>query len=263
MYDMSVQANTGQASSSGLVWLKKIGNAAVDLLFPPRCVNCQRLGAWLCAGCLDEIEVILPPICHRCGSPLHDHEGTSNLAEKSGLFRCDRCRTQTSPLDGRCAYAFHAGPLREAIHQLKYEDLRALAVPLGRLMARGWDRLRPPNGNVDVIVPIPLHPTRQRQRGYNQAALLARELGSALGLVVAEDVLIRIKATAPQVELDAAGRRANVRNAFRTVDGRLAGKRVLIVDDVATTGSTLEAAADALRDGKASYVWAYTLARAR
>jgi ComF family protein len=260
---MTVQASTGRASSSSLVWLKKIGNAVVDLLFPPRCVTCHRLGAWLCAGCLDELEVIQPPICHQCGAPRGAREGTSRLTVGAALLSCDRCRGQTSQLDGRRAYAFHAGPLREAIHQLKYEDLRALAVPLGRLMAQGWDRLKPPDGNVDVVVPIPLHPIRQRKRGYNQAALLARELGTALGLAVVENALIRIKATAPQVELDAAARRANVRNAFQTIDTRLAGKRVLLVDDVCTTGSTLEAAGRALRDGKASFVWAYTLARAR
>ena len=161
------------------------------------------------------------------------------------------------------AFAFHSGPLREAIHQLKYNDLRALAIPLGNLMAAGWSVLAPENSDFEAIVPIPLHRTRQRQRGYNQSALLARELARHLQRPVIEDSLVRIRATAPQVDLNAQARQENVRDAFRCVSRNLSGKRVLLIDDVCTTGATLEAASSALRAGGASSVWAYTLARAR
>jgi ComF family protein len=244
------------------VWLKELAATAVDLLFPPRCVACHRFGAWLCADCVKEIEVIHPPICPRCGLPL-DSEARDNTTPPKMPFGCNRCRSAPFPADRLRAYAFHSGPLREAIHQLKYQDLRALAAPLGQLMAEGWANLSRDEDGFDVIVPVPLHRARLRQRGYNQAALLARALGAHLQRPVAEDTLVRVKATAPQVDLDAQARRANVRDAFLCSDTSLAGKRVLLVDDVCTTGATLEAASVALRDGGASSVWAYTLARAR
>jgi ComF family protein len=263
MYDMTKQASTGQPASSGLVWLREIGNAVVDLIFPPSCVSCHRLGAWLCSDCLDEIEIIQPPVCYRCGMPL-DGQGTTSTTRGANAWRtCIRCRDRESQLDGRYAYGFHAGPLRQAIHQFKYEGLRALAVPLGQLMAQGWTTLHPTDDDTDVIVPVPLHRSRQRKRGYNQAALLARQLGTEIHRPVVENVLIRVKATAPQVDLNAEERQANVSNAFKTTNSSLTGKRVLLVDDVCTTGSTLEAASIALRDAQASSVWAYTLARAR
>jgi competence protein ComFC len=130
-------------------------------------------------------------------------------------------------------------------------------------MAGAWVSLAPPEGDIDVIVPVPLHISRQRQRGYNQSALLARELGTYLRRPVLEDTLLRIKATPPQVGLDARARKANVRGAFRCTNTNLVAQRVLLVDDVCTSGATLEAASDALRDGGARSIWAYTLARAR
>ncbi len=246
-----------RATLPSLTWLKTLGEAAVDLLFPPRCITCHRLGTWLCAGCQDQIEVIRPPICPRCGLPLADDGVTSRYT------LCPRCRESASALDGLCAYAFHSSPLREAIHQLKYEDLQAMALPLGRMMGEGWTALQPVDQDVDVIVPVPLHPRRERERGYNQAGLLARELGACLGRPVVEKVLVRVKATAPQVELNAQARRDNVHGAFRCMSRDLAGQRVLLIDDVCTTGSTLEAACDALREAGVPFVWAYTLARAR
>jgi ComF family protein len=205
-----------------------------------------------------EIEVIHPPICRRCGLPLSSDQGAS-----PGTWVCVHCQQAPLELDGLLAYAYHGGPLRQAIHQFKYEDLRSLAGPLGKLMGDGWAVLAPPNLEIDAIVPIPLHPARQRQRGYNQSALLARELGAALTRPVVENALMRAKATAPQVELNAEERRANVQGAFQCTGSALYGKRVLLVDDVCTTGCTLESACAALRAAGARSVWAYTLARAK
>jgi ComF family protein len=151
------------------------------------------------------------------------------------------------------------GPSRTAIHWLKYRHARGLAEPLGRLMADYWKE----NGRpVDTIVPVPLHPFRLWRRGYNQAALLACELGQRLDLPVDEGALRRIRATAPQMQLDAADRHHNVRGAFRCPDGRVRGRHVLLVDDVCTTALTLAACADALRAEGPETVWALTLARA-
>ena len=236
------------------IWLDK----ALDLLFPPRCVACNRLGEWLCAECRGEIEIIPSPTCRFCALPL-----PAPAAEGDGPADvCPRCRSRQHVLDGLAAYAFHNGPLRRAVHELKYSGLRSLARPLGRLMADRWPQLRPADQPFDVIVPVPLHRRRERERGYNQAALLARELGRRLQLPVVEHVLIRSRATARQTDLDAAQRRANVQGAFACRSDGLSGRAILLIDDVCTTGSTLEAAASALRAAGVAAVWGYTLTRA-
>lgn len=242
----------------------RLGNAVADLLFPPRCVACHRLGAWLCSGCLADIELMRPPICAHCGIALapDDREATPTLATKGHSTLCAHCKKAPFQLDGMRACAFHSGPLRTAIHQFKYEGLRSLAAPLGQLMSQTWAEAAPASG-VDAIVPVPLHPARQRERGYNQSALLAREFSSSVRRPVVEGELVRVKATVPQIDLSAEQRRHNVEHAFRCAKGGLTGKRVLLVDDVCTTGATLEAAAAALYEAGARSVWSFTLARAR
>ncbi len=234
---------------AGLVRLKKIGEATADLFFPPCCVVCQHLGSWLCADCIAMIEMIHPPVCNQCGLPPGVH-GTE-----------DPCLVP-APLDGLRACAFHSGPLREAIHDFKYRDLTALAVPLGRLMAAAWALLEG-DWLPQAVVPVPLHPRRHRQRGYNQSALLAREMAASLEIPLLEGILYRVKATVPQVELDVDERRINVQDAFRCQADSLAGRSVLLVDDVCTTGATLASACHALKEAGASRVLAYTLARAK
>jgi ComF family protein len=156
--------------------------------------------------------------------------------------------------------AYFEGVLREAVHCLKYSGRTVLAEPLGELMAAYWMQHPTP---VDLVVPVPLHPTRLRERGYNQAALLAREMARRVGLVVEERTLIRQRATASQVELDSRQRKKNVFDAFCCCDNSLTGKRVLLIDDVCTTGATLEACAVALYAGEVRSLQALTLARAR
>jgi len=162
------------------------------------------------------------------------------------------------PLQDARAAALFRSPLREAIHQFKYEGLRALASILGEMLYDSWEAQPWP---VELIVPVPLHPIRLRERGYNQSALLARELARHIRLPVAERALLRIHPTPPQVGLNAEQRAENVRNAFRCGDDSLRGKRVLLIDDVLTTGSTLRACAQALLEGGAQAVWALTLAK--
>jgi ComF family protein len=247
----------------------RLGSAVADLLFPPRCVACHRLGAWLCAGCMADIEIMRPPVCAHCGIALSpDTRGAGQVsahnrqAATDPTMLCAQCRKAPFQLDGLRACAFHGGPLREAIHQFKYQGLRALVTPLGQVMSRTWSEVAP-TGDFDAIVPVPLHPARQRERGYNQATLLARELSPSLGCPVVESDLVRVKATAPQIDLSAEQRWANMHHAFKCTKSGLAGKRVLLIDDVCTTGATLEAAAVALYQAGVVSVWSYTLARAR
>ncbi len=173
---------------------------------------------------------------------------------------CARCRTSPLQIERIRSVVYFEGVLREAMHRLKYRGRIALAEPLGDLMALYWMQYPMP---ADIVVPVPLHSARLRERGYNQAALLAREMARRVGLAVDEQVLVRRRATAPQVELNARQRKENVRAAFHCSDDGLTGKRVLLIDDVCTTGATLEACAVALYEGGACGVQALTLARAR
>jgi len=163
------------------------------------------------------------------------------------------------------------GEARQAVHLLKYGNRPALAEPLARLMADYWQMNPIP---IDLVTAVPLHPARQRERGYNQADLLARAFGRMIGVPVGSAVLRRVRHTQPQVSLNAAQRRENVQSAFTTTaptqfskrqgDDSLvvSGRRVLVIDDVRTTGSTLEACSLALKAAGASSVWGFTLARA-
>jgi ComF family protein len=168
------------------------------------------------------------------------------------------CRATPSHLNRIAASALFAPPLREAIHELKYNNGRALAGPLGLRMAAYWQDHR---YEADVIVPVPLHRARLKERGYNQSALLARVLADATGICLDERIIERHRATQQQALLSAAERRENVRDAF-TCRGSASGRRIVLVDDVTTTGATLEACGAALRAGGADSVWAFTLARA-
>jgi ComF family protein len=147
--------------------------------------------------------------------------------------------------------------LRKAVHRFKYAGLRSLAGTLGEILYDCWAAEHWP---VDVIVPVPLHPQRERQRGYNQSLLLARELSVHTALTIIDGVLLRTSPTQPQVGLSAAQRAENVRNAFDCQDDSLRGSKVLLVDDVLTTGATMRACAFALLEGKAAAVWGLTLA---
>ncbi|MCL6429788.1 MAG: ComF family protein [Anaerolineae bacterium] len=220
----------------------------LDLLFPPRCAGCGQSGSWLCSACLAEISWIRPPICPLCGEGL------------TGEGRCPRMEHHPELLDGLRSAAWHAGPLRFALHRLKYRGQRVLADPVGAILVQGWRREPFP---ADVVIPVPLHPARLRERGYNQAALLARRLCMAVGLPLDERSLRRIRQTPPQVDLRAAERRQNVRGAFSYTGPPLEGRAICLIDDICTTGATLEACAAALREAGAAQVWAYTVARPR
>jgi len=205
---------------------------------------------WFCDECLRRVPRIEPPTCIRCGREI----------EPFSARMCYRCRTAPLEIERiRSAVTFE-GALREAVHRFKYEGLTVLAEPLGSLMVECWSRHATPT---DVLVPVPLHRSHLRTRGFNQAALLAYQLANHAHLPVDEKTLIRHRATASQFRLTTAERRENVSGAFRCASGALSGQSVLLIDDVCTTGSTLEACAVALMDGGAKRVQALTLARAR
>lgn len=213
----------------------------LDLLFPPRCVHCQTTGAPLCGACAALIHAPPAPRCLRCDRPLLGAPGP----------RCPACvallHERTPPaLERIVVAAEYDGPVASAIRALKFRRQRRLAGPLAALLAGAMRRADP---RADLIIPMPLHVERLRRRGYNQAALLARPLARALGVPLRADALLRTRATRPQTRLHASERRANVAGAFALAPGvaaALAGKRIILLDDVTTTGATLESAAEAL-----------------
>jgi len=222
---------------------------ALDLLFPPQCVGCGRKELLLCPSCRASLAPNPPPHCQKCAAPIE------------GGHLCHRCREAEHYLDGVYSPYLFEGTIRECVHRLKYRHLRGLAGPLAELLAESLKDKALPG---DTLVPVPLHPGRERYRGYNQSALLARELGQATGLPVAEKVLLRVKASGSQARASGLEeRRRNVEGAFACSAAGVAGKRILLLDDVCTTGATLEAAARALKEGGAASVWGLTLAKER
>jgi ComF family protein len=228
--------------------------AFIDLVVPPLCVACKAPLAdhdALCAECWQAISFIRAPVCDRLGIPLPYDTGPGALSA-AAIARppaYDRAR----------AVAHHDGVMRRLVHGLKYADRHDGVRLLGRWLASAGAELLP---HADVLVPVPLHPWRLWQRRFNQSALLAQALARQTGHPVTANVLIRVRRTASQVGLSPDQRRRNVEGAFRiratphrTVDGR----SVVLVDDVRTTGATVEACARALRRAGARRVDVLTL----
>ena len=226
----------------------RLGQMLLDLLFPPRCVGCRQGGSWLCSGCLEQVERVAGPVCSRCGRPFRE----------TGL--CPACRRGTSALGPARSPFFFEGIVQKAVHELKYRGRRVLAGPLGRLLAASLGDLGWPAA---AIVPVPLHRQRERERGYNQSALLARSLAAQLGWPLCEGRLVRWRNTRPQVGLDGPARVENVHGAFRWDSPEPPPGQVLLLDDVYTTGATMEACAEALRQAGTVDVRGLTLARPR
>jgi ComF family protein len=224
--------------------LQAAADSVVAVLFSPPCAACGRLlerpsRGPVCDACWGSIVLLAPPICDRCGDPLPAWRVIS-----VPVSRCARCRRRAGYLDRARAVGGYEGALRAIVHALKYDGRRTLAVPLAALMrARGESILH----DADCLVPVPLHPSRQRQRGFNQAFDLARQLGETI------HALRRTRATAVQTTLPAAQRHRNVRGAFALAGApraraNLEGKVVVLVDDVSTTGATLDACARVLKE---------------
>ena len=219
---------------------------ALDFLFPPYCIGCGREGNYICDHCSRELAFISPPVCNLCGRPL--------LPDN----RCPGCIGEQSPLDGIRAPFLFDGLVRHAIHELKYRNLRAL-VPALAVFLNDYLKENPLPG--DVLVPVPIHPKRLRERGYNQSSLLARELSRLSGLPLVDNCLVRTVYIAPQAKAaSAAERLRNISGAFACRNTYLYGKGIILIDDVSTSGATMNACAAALKSAGAAAVWGLALA---
>jgi ComF family protein len=225
----------------------------VSVVLAPPCAACGRpleapLDGAICEACWREIRLLRPPFCNVCCAPLPSWRADS-------AHRCELCRVRRPHVVAGRAIGDYDGPLRAIVHALKYDGRRSIARPLGTLLRRhGCEVLR----GADLVVPVPLHWARRWRRGFNQA----HELAVALGLPI-RGALRRRRHTRSQTGLSADERSANVRNAFALSrrSGRLDDLCVVLVDDVSTTGATLEACARALKEAGAREVRTLTAAR--
>jgi competence protein ComFC len=231
--------------------------AAVSLLYPAACAICGkniRAGEYLCDGCEAKLIHIVAPFCETCSEPF---EGSIHSA-----FTCANCAHRTIYFDSAVAAYRGRGIVREVIHQFKYARQIHLRHLVARWLRAALDDERLRDCNFDYVVPVPLHPARERERGFNQASLLS-ELLSAQTSIPSKALLERVRYTTTQTALDRSERMENLHNAFRLrKNADVRGLRVLLIDDVLTTGSTLSECARVLKRAGAMSVHAATAARA-
>lgn len=234
-------------------WLKKIKNFTLDLLFPIHCLGCQKEGIWICPDCFNSIPINNEQICPRCLKP-----------SELGKF-CPACSKNSNLKGVIVASSYQNQILKEAIHTLKYRFVQDLSLPLGKILARSlkesiFEKYKKEDF---LIIPVPLHKRRINYRGFNQASLLAKIISQEFNIPVKEKIILRTKHTSPQTELKAEQRRSNILNAFKYVgNNSLNNKRIILIDDVLTTGSTMEECAKIIKKyGNPKEIWGAVLAR--
>jgi ComF family protein len=227
--------------------LSRATRLAVDLLFPPRCALCGRDGTLLCEPCIAALPRAAGTRCERCWMPIRSAGVCRHCAEAPPSF-----------VSLRAAFVMDGGSRRLA-HELKYEGMTSLAAPMGSLMVESLGATI----DSEVVVPVPLHSSRERTRGYNQAALLARQVARLAGMSLLDRAVRRTRSTTPLTKtMHREERLAIMRDAFSARRDDLAGRAILLVDDVVTTGATLDACSEALMAAGAARVDCLTWARA-
>lgn len=235
-----------------------LGRAFIDFFFPPQCSICgQPLGKnpidRPCPSCLSQMKIFSPPRCPRCGLGFYTSAGQDHL--------CSACLTEDWDFARARALGPYEGWMAEVISRFKFRGAARLARPLGTLMAE-YEDAEFPFSEFDLLVPVPLHRQRLRERGFNQSLLLARRMAKVHSLPVNATVLQRIRHTQPQTELSGPERKKNIRQAFAvTRSAGIVDKRVLLIDDVFTTGATVQECSKTLLKAGAKQVDVFTLAR--
>lgn len=219
---------------------------SLDLLFPPTCGGCGRSGYHWCDQCQNQAKIIRPPICDMCGQP----------RQISGV--CDHCSSSKPKFTALRSWSLYDGPVREAIGNLKYRRNIGLGLTLSQPLSELFNRLK---WKVDIVVPVPLGVARLKERGYNQAGLIAKPLALRIGVPCETQGLKRVRETRSQVGLSFDQRRDNVKNAFQAKQDIVLEQSILVVDDVATSSATLNACAAALISAGADDIYCLTYAR--
>lgn len=219
----------------------------IDLIFPPRCVGCEKLNVRWCEACKTSLVKIEAPFCHICGLP----------QKKSGV--CEKCSENRPVYEVSRSWLSYEGAIADALKGIKYHRNLGMGEQLAYEILPFVKSL---NWNIDLVIPVPLGKQRMKERGYNQVSTFARPLALAMGWTFAPKMLKRVKETKSQVDLTAIERMENVQDAFVANREGVNGKFVLVLDDVSTTGATLNSCADALMRGGAKAVYVLTIARA-
>lgn len=233
--------------------LRALGGALLDFAVPPHCSLCkaplEEHERVVCEGCWSKVQVITGSHCAACGSPSDE-----------SVPACTHCENRTPHFDRARILSPFDETIQGLIHQLKYRGKRSigrrLGAMLGALIASDGG-----SGDLDMIVPVPLHPSRQKERGYNQSALVAHAMEARLGVGVRTDLMARTRRTATQTKLNAAERAQNVAGAFEVRHPEsVRGREILLVDDVLTTGATVNACSKVLLEAGAKRVCLAALA---
>ena len=227
----------------------------LECIFPPRCFVCDRLLETadirrqrnVHAACRKKLYPVVQPYCYHCGSPLADTE----------TEYCQNCRKHRSFVaEGRSLFVYR-GAVQKSMYRFKYANRRRYARFLAEEAMQRWENWMREK-RIEAIVPVPMYSKKERYRGYNQAALFGRALSEKMDIPCIPRLMIRVKDTRPQKELNGRERENNVKNAFQSSDNVVEYKRILIVDDIYTTGSTVEAVAERLKEAGAEQVYVLT-----
>jgi ComF family protein len=238
--------------------IMKFRSTLFQFFLPPQCPCCEKFleegQQGVCSDCLSEIRWIVPPFCSICGIPF--------ISKEIDSHPCGACMTHRKYFTMARALGAFEGSLQEAIYRWKYEGKTHLTPFLAEWMAEGLNRYWEPD-SLDLLIPVPLHPKRLRQRGFNQALLLVKELSRRTGIPSHKTILQKKKSTIPQVNLSGAEREKGVKGTFHVIGKEeLLGKSVLLVDDVYTTGATVNECSKVLLRGGAERIDVLTLAHA-
>lgn len=232
--------------------LSRLWKESLHLLYPLRCPICDRtipgsFGKWeypICPECQRSIEYVGEPACKKCGKPVTDQRTEF----------CGDCMRQTHGFTQGKALWVYRDEVKQSVYRLKYANRREYGIAYGQELVRVYGRwIR--DRRIQMILPVPLHRKRRRQRGYNQAGIIAEEIGRQMGIPVLGNLLVRCVDTRPQKELNDKERKNNLKNAFKIVQNNVQLKRILLVDDIFTTGSTMDGAAEVLKEAGASDVY--------
>ena len=241
------QRRKQEAGHIALKWLQNMLDTGIELLYPARCPGCDEVimpGEELCGICRGSIHTVQEPVCKRCGKPMQDERGEY----------CTDCRKRKHVYRQGKAVFVYRGVIRQSMYRFKYSNKREYAVYYAKVAASLYGDWVKRNG-IEVLVPIPMYKGKQRRRGYNQAEVFARALGRELGIPVDTEMVSRVRNTTPQKELSDKERRHNLKNAFQLTPNIVEYKQIMLIDDIYTTGSTMDAVAEVLLSGGAKNIY--------
>jgi len=243
---------------------KNLARGLVNLLFPADCKICQHPlepfnFTFICRNCWDKVEWIKTPCCAQCSKPL----SLSPAFQDISLLLCPECRRENSYFKKLFVPTFYEGIMKKAIHLLKYNKKRGILRSWEKIIKAYFSYVDFPSHRLDLVVPIPLHRKKLKERGFNQAELIARIITKHFQIPLIKNNLQRVKVTVTQTTLSKKERLKNIKGAFKVKNkDKFQAKSILLVDDVYTTGTTIKEAAKMLKKAKAKEIYVFTLARA-